>query len=94
MVLRLLRKKTSLLNVSFEGESPEKITKILNTHIDIAISTSIQMEQLAAEKAFGWLEKELIAQKAEVESNRHAIHEYKKTYDIISPMLTILDCLV
>lgn len=75
---------TSLLNVSFEGESPEKITQILNTHIDVAIRTSIQMEQLAAETAFNYLEKELVAQKEEVEANRHAIHEYKKTYDIIS----------
>ncbi|MFH2066638.1 MAG: DUF4388 domain-containing protein [Pseudomonadota bacterium] len=75
---------TSLLNVSYEGESPEKITKILNTHIDAAIKASIQMGQSAAEKAYGWLQKELVAQKAEVEANRHAIHEYKKTYDIIS----------
>ncbi|MBA4321762.1 MAG: hypothetical protein C0408_02985 [Odoribacter sp.] len=75
---------TSLLNISFEGESPEKITQILNTHIDVAMKTSIQMEQLAAETAFNWLEKELAAQKAEVEANRHAIHEYKKTFDIIS----------
>ncbi len=68
---------TSLLNINFEGESPEKITQILNTHIDVAIKTSIQMKLLATKKAFNLLERELALQKEEVEANRNAIHEYK-----------------
>ena len=48
---------TTLLNVSLEGTSPKEITKMLNTHIDVAIHASIQMEQQAAEKAYRWIEK-------------------------------------
>jgi len=75
--------KTNLIEITFKGESPELITRILNSHLDISKKASVQMGQMAADKAYEWLKKELEEQKSEVEANRHAIHEYKKTFDIV-----------
>ncbi len=76
--------KTSLVNISFLGPSPEFVTHIANKHVDLAIKQSIEMEQATAQQAYNWITEQIDGQKAKLEEAQRAIYKYRKKNKMLS----------
>lgn len=75
---------SSLVNVSFTGPDPAFITRIANTHAQVAIENTVQQHQVQAKNALDWLKDQIAEQKKEVELSQRAIYKFKKKYNALS----------
>ena len=73
-----------LVNISFEGNYPEIITRIINTHARLYIESSLEGKFKASKDALGWINRQIEETKVNLQKSEEALQNYKEENNLIS----------
>ena len=78
-----LIKKTQLITITFESESPELAAKIVNTLAEVYIESHLESKLLMTEKASTWLNGRLSGLKAKLDDSESFLQAYQNQEQLI-----------
>ena len=78
-----LIKKTQLITITFESESPELAAKIANTLAEVYIENHLESKLLMTEKASSWLNSRLSGLKAKLDSSESFLQAYQNQEQLV-----------
>ncbi len=80
-------KESRLVALTFEDSDPKRAKRILSTVADVYIQQNLDTTVASMGSAGDWLNAQLVKLKAELEASELALHEYKKSKQILSVSL-------
>lgn len=73
-----------LAKVTFQDADPARAQRILSVVVNTYVNINLERAVESTSSATDWLRGQLDGLKKDLESSEHALHEYKKTNDILS----------
>ncbi|MBU2892253.1 polysaccharide biosynthesis tyrosine autokinase [Colwellia sp. D2M02] len=78
-----LIKKTQLITISFESESPELAAEVVNTVAEVYIDNHLESKLAMTEKASSWLNERLNALKTKLDDSENYLQAYQNQEQLV-----------